>query len=61
MPASAYKQDIRVAFKQPVIILHVSFRAVSTCPVCLERPQEEQAHSAVEKQCANAVVRTVAG
>ena len=38
IPASAYKQGIGVAFKQPVIILHVSFRAMSTCPVCLERP-----------------------
>ena len=45
-----------VAFKQPVIILHVSFRAISTCPVCLERPHEEQANSAVEKQRVNAVV-----
>ena len=61
IPASAYKQGIGVAFKQPVIILHVSFRAISTCPVCLERPHEEQANSAVEKQRANAVVRTVAG
>ena len=59
--ASAYKQGIGVAFKQPVIILHVSFRAMSTCPVCLERPHEEQAYSAVEKQSANAVVRTVDG
>ena len=42
-PASAYKQCIGVAFKQPVIILHVSFRAMSTCPVCLEWPHEEQA------------------
>ena len=50
-----------VAFKQPVIILHVSFKAISTCPVCLERPHEEQANSTVEKQSANAVVRTVAG
>ena len=49
-----------VAFKQPVIILHVSFRAISTCPVCRERPREEQANSAVEKQSANAVVRLVA-
>ena len=56
IPASAYKQGIWVAFKQPVIILHVSFRAISTCPVCLERPHEEQANSAVEKQSANAVV-----
>ena len=48
-------------FKQPVIILHVSFRAISACPVCLERPHEEQANVAVEKQSANAVVRTVAG
>ena len=24
-----------VAFKQPVIIIHASFRAMSTCPVCL--------------------------
>ena len=55
------KQGIEVAFKQPVIILHVSFTAISTCPVCLERPHEEQAHSAVEKQSANAVVRAVAG
>ena len=63
IPASAYKQGIGVAFKQPVIILHVSFRAMSTCPVavCLERPHEEQAYSAVEKQSANAVVRMVAG
>ena len=50
IPASAYKQGIGVAFKQPVIILHVSFRAMSTCPVCLERPHEEQAYSAVEKK-----------
>ena len=61
IPASAYRQCIGVAFKQPVIILHVSFRAISTCPVCMERPHEEQANSAVEKQRANAVVRTVAG
>ena len=60
-PASVYKQGIGVSFKQPVIILHVSLRAISTCPVCLERPHEEQANSAVEKQNANAVVRTVAG
>ena len=37
IPTSAYKQGNGVAFKQPVIILHVSFRAMSTCPVCLER------------------------
>ena len=61
IPASANKQGIGVAFKQPVIILHVSFRAISTCQVCLERPHEEQANSAVEKQSANAVVRTLAG
>ena len=61
IPASAYKQGVGVAFKQPVIIVHVSFRAMSTCPVCLERPHEEQAYSAVKKQSANAVVRTVAG
>ena len=59
--ASAHRQGIGVAFKQPVIILHVSFRAISTCPICLERHHEEQANSAVEKQRANAVVRTVAG
>ena len=29
IPASAYKQVIGVAFKQPVIILHVSFRATT--------------------------------
>ena len=40
IPASAYKQGIGVAFKQPVIIPHVSFGAMSTCPVCLERPHE---------------------
>ena len=61
IPASAYKQGIGVAFKQPVIIRNVSFRAISTCPVCLERLHEEQANSPVEKQRANAVVRTVAG
>ena len=59
--ASASKEGIGVAFKQPVIILPVSFRAMSTCPVCLERPHEEQTNSAVEKQSANAVIRTVAG
>ena len=59
--ASAYKQGIGVAFKQPVIILHVSFRVVSTCLVCVEQPHEEQANSAAEKQSANTVVRTVAG
>ena len=61
IPASAYRQGIGVAFKQPVIIIHVSFRSISTCPVCLERHHEEHANSAVEKQRANAVVRTVAG
>ena len=61
IPASAYKQGIGVTFKQPVIIIHVTFRAISTYPVCLERPHEEQPNSAVEKQSANAVVRTVAG
>ena len=61
IPASAYKQGIGIAFKQPVIILHVSFRAISTCPVCPERPYEEQENSAVEQQSVNAVVRTVAG
>ena len=61
IPTSAYKHGIGVAFKKPVIIRHVSFRAISTCPVCLERPHEEQAKSAVEKQRANAVDRTVAG
>ena len=61
IPASSYKKGIGVAFKQPVIILRVSFSAMSTCPVCLERPYEEQVYSAVEKQSANVVVRTVAG
>ena len=63
IPASAYEQGIGVAFEQPGIIIHdiVSFRAMSTCPDCLDRPHEEQAYSAVEKQSANAVVRTVAG
>ena len=62
IPASAYKQGIGVAFKQPVIILHVSFRSISTCPVCLERPREGQANnSAVEKESASAAVRSVAG
>ena len=61
IPAIAYKQGIGVAFKQPVIFLDVSFRAMSTYPVCLERSHAEQANSAVEKQSAKAVVRTVAG
>ena len=61
IPASANKQGIGVAFKQLVIILHISFRAISTFQVCLERPHEEEANSAVEKQRANPVVRTVAG
>ena len=56
IPGSAYKQSI--AFKQALIILHVSFRAVSSC---LVRPHEEQTHLAVEKLSANAVVRSVAG
>ena len=38
IPASAYNKFCMVYFKQPVISLHVSFRAISTCPVCLERP-----------------------
>ena len=41
IPASAYKQGIGVVFTQPVIILHVSFRTISTYPVCLERSHEE--------------------
>ena len=61
IPANACKQGIGVAFKQSVIILPVSSRAISTCPVCLERSHEEQAHSAVEKESASAVVRMVAG
>ena len=48
-PASACKQGIGVNFK-PVIILHISFRAVSTCLVWLKRPHEEQANSTVEKR-----------
>ena len=50
-PASAYNQGIGVTFK-PVIILHtcISFRALSTCLVCLKRPREEQANSTVEKR-----------
>ena len=33
IPACTYKQGIGVAFKQPVIILHASFIAISTCLV----------------------------
>ena len=51
-PASAHKQGIGVAFKQPLIIIHVSFGAVSPCLVCLECSYEELSNSAVEKQCA---------
>ena len=43
-------QGIGVVFKQPVIILHVSFRAISTCQVCPERPHEEQANSAAKSK-----------
>ena len=35
IPVSAYKQGIRVAFTQPVIILQVSFSTISTWPVDL--------------------------
>ena len=57
------RRVLGVAFKQPLIILHVPFRAMSTCPVCLERAHEEQAFSAVETQSSNEVevVRTVVG
>ena len=48
-PASAHKQGIGVTFK-PVIILHISFRALSPCLVCLKRPHEEHANSTVEKR-----------
>ena len=58
-PASAYKQGIGVTFKH-VIIQHISFRAVTTCLVCLKRPHEEQANSAVEKRHLM-VVRMIAG
>ena len=51
--SSAY-QVLGVAFIQPVIILHVSFRAVLTCIVCLERIHEEQANLAVENVLHNA-------
>ena len=61
IPASEYTHGIGVDSKQPVIIQHVSFRAISTCPVCLDRPHEEQANLAVEKISANAVVRSVEG
>ena len=61
IPASAYTHDIGEDFKKPVIIQYVSFRAISTCPVCLDRPHEEQANLAVEKKISNAVVRTVEG
>ena len=40
-PASAYKQGIGVTFKH-VIILHIPFRALSTCLVCLKRPHEDK-------------------
>ena len=36
-------------------------RYISTCLVCLEWPHEEQVNSVVEKQSANANVRTVVG
>ena len=52
--SSSWSNDMR--WRQPFGV-----RAMSTCPVCLERPHEEQAYSAVEKQSANAAVRTVAG
>ena len=60
-PVHTTMQGIGVAFKQPAISLHESFRAISTCPVCLERLHEEHSNSAVEKQSANAVVRKAAG
>ena len=42
---------VGVAFKQPVIILHVSFRAISTCPASMfGTALGEQANSGVEKQ-----------
>ena len=47
-PASAYQQGFGVTFK-PLVILHLAFRALSTCLVCLKRPHEEQANSTVEK------------
>ena len=67
--ANAYTRGIGVASKQPMLLLHVAFRAVSTSTVnqrkllvlvhVLERSHEEQANSAVETTTANAVVRTV--
>ena len=45
IPASACKQGIGVAFKQPVIILRVSFRAISTCQYvrnCLTKNRQIQ-------------------
>ena len=48
-PAIAYRQGIGIAFK-PVIILHISIRAVLTCLVCLKWSPEEQANLAVEKR-----------
>ena len=41
-PRQCIQAGYWVAFKHPVIILHVSFRAISTWPVCPERPHEEQ-------------------
>ena len=38
-PRQCIQAGYWVAFNQ-VIIIHVSFRAMSTCPVCLERPHE---------------------
>ena len=39
IPASAYRQGIGIAFKQPVIILRVSFRVILTCLVCRTAPR----------------------
>ena len=64
IPASAYLHGIGVAFKQPANILYnpcIIQSGINMPIVCLERSHQEQANSAVEKQSANAVVRTVAG
>jgi hypothetical protein len=61
IPANGYIYLSGVGLRQPVIILHVSLRAVSTCFVCLDWFHTRQAYSPAEKQSANPVVRIVFG
>ena len=61
IPASGYSICIGVGFRQPVMIRHVSFKAVSTSLAWAERLHTGHAYSPAEKDSASPVVRITSG